>query len=165
MHQRIAAGEEPNQKHHRAAAWPRSRGDGAIVRRSKELSALSITIRPVAISVAFSVARQNGTARRCAGVLSRVAHRHAERRGTDTAPLLKTAGLTAELIADQSATIGVANQIRLVELVAAALATGFSASISRTISTLGNWFAVLRRRIRHTWYRVEPSRALYQNSE
>jgi len=57
-------------------------------------------------------------------VLSRVAHRHAERRGTDTAPPLKTAGLTAELIADQSATIGVANQIRFVELVAAVLGDG-----------------------------------------
>jgi len=31
------------RKHHRAAAWPRSRGDGTIVRRFKELSALSIT--------------------------------------------------------------------------------------------------------------------------
>ena len=34
----------PNRQHYSAAAWPRSRGDGAIVRRFKELSALSITI-------------------------------------------------------------------------------------------------------------------------
>jgi hypothetical protein len=31
LHQRIAAGEDPNQRHHRAAAWPRSRGNGTIV--------------------------------------------------------------------------------------------------------------------------------------
>jgi hypothetical protein len=44
LHQRIAAGEDPNQRHHRAAAWPRSRRDGTIVRGFKELSALSVTI-------------------------------------------------------------------------------------------------------------------------
>ena len=51
LHQRVAAGEDPNQKHHRAAAWPRSRGDGTNVRRFKELSALSITIAPFVASI------------------------------------------------------------------------------------------------------------------
>ena len=64
---------------------------------------------------------QDKTLRRCAGVLSRVVYRHAESHGIDTEPLLKCAGLTDELIADPDATIGVANQIRFVELVAAKL--------------------------------------------
>ena len=64
---------------------------------------------------------QDRTLRRCAGVLSRVVYRHAESHGIDTGPLLKCAGLTADLIADLDATIGVANQIRFVELVAAKL--------------------------------------------
>jgi hypothetical protein len=36
--------ENPNCQHHRATAWPRSCRYGTIVRRFKELSALSITI-------------------------------------------------------------------------------------------------------------------------
>lgn len=59
--------------------------------------------------------------RRCAGVISRVAYLHAKRHGIDVAPLIEAAGLTAELILDRSATLGVANQIKFVELIAAAL--------------------------------------------
>src|SRR5262249_19004276 len=66
----IAAGENPNQKHHRAAAWPRSRGDGTIVRRFKELSALSITKSATARSLVFltplSGVKQTFAGTRCA---------------------------------------------------------------------------------------------------
>jgi AraC-like DNA-binding protein len=65
--------------------------------------------------------KQDRSLRRCAGVLSRVAYLHARRHGIDTAPLIAAAGLTNDLIADPSARIGVANQIKFVELVAAAL--------------------------------------------
>ena len=64
---------------------------------------------------------QDRSLRRCAGVLSRVAHLHAKRHGIDTAPLLERAGLSAELLGDPSARLGVANQIKFVELIAAAL--------------------------------------------
>src|SRR5262249_6083449 len=43
MHQRIDPGENPDRQYHRATAWPGSGADGAIVRRFKGLSALSIT--------------------------------------------------------------------------------------------------------------------------
>src|ERR1700739_2460825 len=59
--------------------------------------------------------------RRCAGVLSRVACLHARRHGIDTAPLIAAAGRTGDLIADPRARLGVANQIKFVELVATAL--------------------------------------------
>jgi hypothetical protein len=64
---------------------------------------------------------QPGSSRLCAGVLSRIAYRYAERSGVEVAPLLKQAGLTQRDIEDRSARIGVTNQIRFVELVAAAL--------------------------------------------
>ena len=52
LHQRVAAGKEPNRHYHRANTRLRSRGDGTNlsafcrkrVRRFKEISALSITI-------------------------------------------------------------------------------------------------------------------------
>jgi len=59
--------------------------------------------------------------RQCAGLLTRVAYLHAKRHGIDTEPLIKSAGLTVELIEDPTATIGVANQIKFVEAIAAAL--------------------------------------------
>lgn len=65
--------------------------------------------------------KQDRSLRRCAGVLSRVAYLHAKRHGIDTAPLLASAGLTSDLMTDPSARLGVANQIKFVDLVAAAL--------------------------------------------
>lgn len=64
---------------------------------------------------------QDRAPRRCAGVLSRVAYLHAKRHGVDVEPLIERAGLTVELLDDPSASLGVANQIKFVELVAAAL--------------------------------------------
>ncbi len=61
------------------------------------------------------------SSRRCAGVLSRIAYRYAASRGIEVAPLLKQAGLTQKDIEDRSATMGVVNQIKFVELVAAKL--------------------------------------------
>src|SRR5580704_15025000 len=57
----------------------------------------------------------------CGGVISRLVYACARRRGVDVDPLLKQAGLTEDLIKDRSAQIGVANQIKFVELVAEAL--------------------------------------------
>ncbi len=65
--------------------------------------------------------KQSSPTRRSAGLLSRIAYRHAARRGVDVAPLLEQAGLTREDIENPSTTIGVTNQIKFVELVAAAL--------------------------------------------
>jgi AraC-like DNA-binding protein len=62
--------------------------------------------------------KESGSSRRCAGVLSRIAYRYAVRRGVGLGPLLKQAGLTQSDIEDRSATIGVINQIKFVELVA-----------------------------------------------
>jgi AraC-like DNA-binding protein len=72
-------------------------------------------------AMATPAPHQDRSLRRCAGVLSRVAYLHAKRHGIDTAPLIESAGLTADLIVDPSARLGVANQIKFVELVAAAL--------------------------------------------
>lgn len=71
--------------------------------------------------MAVPVQSQDRSLRRCAGVLSRVAYLYAKRHGIDTAPLIERAGLTAELLGDPSARLAVANQIKFVELVAAAL--------------------------------------------
>jgi AraC-like DNA-binding protein len=65
--------------------------------------------------------KHTSSPRRCGGVLSRVAYRHAVRHGIDVAPLLERAGLTVAAIEDRSATVGVINQIKFVELVADAL--------------------------------------------
>jgi AraC-like DNA-binding protein len=59
--------------------------------------------------------------RRCAGVLSRVAHRYALDRGVQVEPLLEKAGLTQKEIDNPKLRIGVVNQIKFVGLVAAAL--------------------------------------------
>ena len=71
--------------------------------------------------MAHEARKQPGSSRRCAGVLSRIACRYAARRGVDVAPLLTQAGLTQGEIEDRSATIGVINQIKFVDLVAAKL--------------------------------------------
>jgi AraC-like DNA-binding protein len=65
--------------------------------------------------------KQHGSSRRCAGVLSRIAYRYATRRGVEVAPLLTQAGVTQKEIEDRNATIGVVNQIKFVELIAAKL--------------------------------------------
>jgi AraC-like DNA-binding protein len=63
---------------------------------------------------------QPSSSRRCTGVLSRIAYRYAA-RSVDVAPLLAQAGLTLDDIQNPSATIGVINQIKFVDLIAAAL--------------------------------------------
>jgi len=64
--------------------------------------------------------KQLGTSGRCAGLLARIAWRYAaEHRGIDVVPLLEQAGLTEEELQDPSARIGVDNQIKFAELVAA----------------------------------------------
>jgi hypothetical protein len=72
-------------------------------------------------ATAGPAASHDRSLRRCAGVRARVAYLHAKRHGIDTAPPIESAGLTAALIVDPSARLGVANQIKFVELVAAAL--------------------------------------------
>lgn len=57
----------------------------------------------------------------CHGILTRLAYRHALREGVDVLPLVAQAGLSMDAVNDQSATIGVVNQIKFVELVADAL--------------------------------------------
>ncbi len=71
--------------------------------------------------MARSAQNQGRLSRQCGGLLARVAYLHAKRHGIDTEPLIKSAGLTTELIEDPSATIGVANQIKFVDLIAKAL--------------------------------------------
>jgi AraC-like DNA-binding protein len=71
--------------------------------------------------MASSARTHVSSVRRCGGVLSRVACRRAAREGIDVGPLLKQAGLSPEAIADKSAQIGVANQIKFVKLTADAL--------------------------------------------
>ena len=57
----------------------------------------------------------------CGGVISRLVYACAKRKGVDVLPLLDQSGLTEDLIKDKNAQIGVANQIKFVELVAEAL--------------------------------------------
>jgi AraC-like DNA-binding protein len=71
--------------------------------------------------MARTARKQSGSPRRCGGVLSRVAYRHAVRSGIAAAPLLEQAGLTLREIEDRNARIGVVNQIKFVGLVATAL--------------------------------------------
>ena len=63
--------------------------------------------------------RQPSSSRRCVGVLCRIAYRYATDHGVEVAPLLKQAGLTQREVEDRSGTIGVVNQIKFAELVAA----------------------------------------------
>src|ERR1700683_4806921 len=65
--------------------------------------------------------KQPSSTQRCAGVLSRVAYRHALLSGLDVAPLLAQARLTLEEIKNRNTRIGVINQIKFVGLVATAL--------------------------------------------
>jgi AraC-like DNA-binding protein len=69
--------------------------------------------------------RQFTSQRRCAGVLTRVAYRYAKGRDIAVEELAEQAGLTREEIEDRNARLGVSNQIKFVELVAAALGDEF----------------------------------------
>ena len=57
----------------------------------------------------------------CGGVISRLVYARTKHRGIDVGPLLKQAGLTEDSIKNRNAPIGVANQIKFVELAAEAL--------------------------------------------
>jgi AraC-like DNA-binding protein len=80
------------------------------------------------------------SSRRCGGVLSRLAYRNAGRAGVDVGPALAQAGLATEEIDDKNATIGVANQIRFVELMADALGDanlGFHLAFDHDVREIG----------------------------
>jgi AraC-like DNA-binding protein len=80
---------------------------------------------PGILPMARPARKQRSSSQRCAGLLSRIAYRYAARHGVDVAPLLAQAGVSQKEIEDQSATIGVANQIKFVELIAAKLGDEF----------------------------------------
>jgi AraC-like DNA-binding protein len=69
--------------------------------------------------------KQSSSSQRSAGLLSRIAYRYAARHGVEVAPLLAQAGVSQKEIEGQGATIGVANQIKFVELIAAKLGDEF----------------------------------------
>src|SRR5271156_4701580 len=71
--------------------------------------------------MASSAEKRSSSVRFCGGIISRLAYARASHKGIDVHPLLKQSGLTEALIADTSAPIGVANQIKFVDLVAGAL--------------------------------------------
>src|SRR6202012_5533220 len=71
--------------------------------------------------MASSAGTRGGTVKMCGGVISRLVYARAKHKGIDVAPLLKQAGLTEDVIHDRSASVGVANQIKFVDLVAEAL--------------------------------------------
>jgi hypothetical protein len=75
-----AAGEDPNQRHYRAAAWPRSRGDGTNVRRFKELSALYITIAGFGVRQGLEELRSLRQGTMLSGMLVRLAEKLGPRR-------------------------------------------------------------------------------------
>jgi len=71
--------------------------------------------------VASPALKQIRASRRCGGVLSRLAYGQATREGVEVKPFLAKAGLSPDIIDDPSIPVGVANQIKFVELVANAL--------------------------------------------
>jgi hypothetical protein len=71
--------------------------------------------------MASSARTRSSSVKMCGGVISRLVYARARHKGVDVEPLLKQAGLTEELIKDRNAPVGVANQIKFVELVAEAL--------------------------------------------
>jgi AraC-like DNA-binding protein len=90
--------------------------------------------------MAGSAAKQSGSIRQCGGVLSRLAYRRAKSEGVDVAPPLAKAGLTTAIIDDQNARVGVANQIKFVELVAATLGDknlGFHLAYEHDVRQIG----------------------------
>ena len=58
--------------------------------------------------------------RYCSGLLARLAYRAAEHRGIDATALLKSAGLSLEVIQDRSARVEVSKQVEFVNLMATA---------------------------------------------
>jgi AraC-like DNA-binding protein len=68
-----------------------------------------------------SAATQIGSARRCRGLISRVAYARVKQMGVDASGLLQHAGLTVTEIEAQEAWLSVAGQIRFVDLVANAI--------------------------------------------
>ncbi len=73
-------------------------------------------------------------------MLSRLAYRRAKSEGVDVAPLLAKAGLTPAIIDDQNARVGVANQIKFVDLVAATLGDknlGFHLAYEHDVRQIG----------------------------
>jgi AraC-like DNA-binding protein len=71
--------------------------------------------------MASSAEKRTNSVKMCGGVISRLVYARAKHQGIDVGPLLKQAGLTEDLIKDSNAPIGVANQIKFVELAAEAL--------------------------------------------
>jgi AraC-like DNA-binding protein len=71
--------------------------------------------------MASSAETRTSSVKMCGGVISRLVYACAKRKGVDVGPPLKQAGLTEDLIKDKNAQVGVANQIKFVELVAEAL--------------------------------------------
>jgi AraC-like DNA-binding protein/transcriptional regulator with XRE-family HTH domain len=80
---------------------------------------------PGILPMARPARKQRNLSQRSAGLLSRIASRYAERHGVEVAPLLSQAGVSQKEFENQGATIGVANQIKFVELIAAKLGDEF----------------------------------------
>jgi hypothetical protein len=89
--------------------------------------------------MASSAGTRTSSVKMCGGVISRLVYACAKRKGVDVGPPLKQAGLTEDLIKDKNAQVGVANQIKFVELVAEALGDDLLAFISRRTSTRARW--------------------------
>jgi AraC-like DNA-binding protein len=90
--------------------------------------------------MAGSAKKQSSSIRQSGGVLSRLAYRRAKSKGVDIAPLLAKAGLTTAIIEDPNARIGVANQIKFVQLVADALGDknlGFHLAYDHDVREIG----------------------------
>jgi len=84
--------------------------------------------------------KQIRTSRRCGGVLSRLAYRRARREGVEVRPLLARAGLTTDIIDDPTVSVGVANQIKFVDLTADALGDknlGFHLAFDHDVREIG----------------------------
>jgi AraC-like DNA-binding protein len=84
--------------------------------------------------------KQIRASRRCGGVLSRLAYGQATREGVEVRPFLAKAGLTTDIIDDPSVPVGVANQIKFVDLVAHALGDknlGFHLAFDHDVRAIG----------------------------
>jgi len=95
--------------------------------------------------MAGSASKQARSPRRCAGALSRLAYQRALRKGVDVADQLERAGLTREIIEDAKTQVGVADQIKFVELVADALRDknlGFHLAFDHDVREIGLFYYV-----------------------
>jgi AraC-like DNA-binding protein len=91
-------------------------------------------------AMASPALKQIRTSRRCGGVLSRLAYRRATREGVEVRPLLARAGLTTDIIDDPTVPVGVANQIKFVDLTADALGDknlGFHLAFDHDVREIG----------------------------